>query len=416
MASVLSNLRTDGDRLWEALELMAAVGPGVAGGSNRQTLTDADGESRYLLKRWCEKAGLRMGVDRIGNMFFRREGAEPDLDPVYMGSHLDTQPTGGRYDGVLGVLAALEAMRTLDDLAIRTRRPIVLVNWCNEEGARFAPAMLGSGVFAGVHDEAWAKSRLDAGGQSFGRELRRIGWEGDEAVGARPIHALFELHIEQGPILEEEGVDIGVVTHGQGLWWLRVELTGQESHAGTTPMNRRRDAGLGLARITERVREAAMRHQPHAVGTLGHAEIHPNSPNIIAGRAVATIDIRSPDKAVLEAMRAEIERGIAAVAGELGLAFAIEPVGHFDPVTFDAGCVASVRETAGRLGYRHRDIVSGAGHDACWINRIAPTAMIFCPCEGGLSHNEAERITKAWAQRGADVLLGAVVEAAGIVE
>ncbi|MBB3951465.1 Zn-dependent hydrolase [Aureimonas jatrophae] len=414
--SLATNIQTDGDRLWQTLDEMAAIGPGVAGGNNRQTLTDADGEGRYLLKRWCERAGLSMGLDTMGNMFFRREGTEPDLEPVYMGSHLDTQPTGGRYDGVLGVLGGLEVMRTLNDLDIRTRRPIVLVNWTNEEGTRFAPAMLASGVFAGVHEEDWAKARVDREGKSFGSELRRIGWEGDERVGARPIHAMFELHIEQGPILEDEGVDIGVVTHGQGLWWLEVTLNGRESHTGSTPMPKRRNAGLGLARVTELVHETAMAHQPDAVGAIGHVEVYPNSRNIIPGRVVFTIDIRSPDKTVLDAMRERIERGIAEIAADLQLEFGVEPVGHFDPVTFDATCISAVRSAAEHLGLSHRDIVSGAGHDACWINRVAPTSMIFCPCEGGLSHNEAERITKPWAKAGADVLLQAVVETAEIAE
>ena len=413
--SLLSNLQTNGDRLWEALEEMAKIGPGIAGGNNRQTLTEADSEGRHLFRRWAEAAGLTMSVDTMGNMFFRREGAEPGLDPVYMGSHLDTQPTGGKYDGVLGVLGALEVARSLNDLGIRTRRPVVIVNWTNEEGTRFAPAMLASGVFAGLHDEAWAKDRVDAKGQRFGDELKRIGWEGSEPVGQRPIHALFELHIEQGPILEDEGIEIGVVTHGQGLYWLEVTLTGRESHTGSTPMPKRRNAGLGLARVTELVHRVAMARQPNAVGAIGHIDVYPNSRNIIAGRVTFTVDIRSPDKAVLDAMRSEIEAGIAEIAGELTLEASIEEVGHFDPVAFDPGCVAAVRAAAERLGYSHRDIVSGAGHDACWINRVAPTSMIFCPCEGGLSHNEAEAITREWAKRGADVLLGAVVETAGVV-
>ena len=234
-------------------------------------------------------------------------------------------------------------------------------------------------------------------------------------MGQRAIKAFFELHIEQGPILEDEGVDIGVVTHGQGLWWLEVTLTGRESHTGSTPMAKRRNAGLGMARVTELVHAVAMAHQPGAVGAIGHVEVYPNSRNIIAGRSVFTVDIRSPDKATLDAMRAAIEEGIGRIAAELGLAHGIEPVGHFDPVTFDETCVGAVRDAAVRLGHSHRDIISGAGHDACWINRVAPTAMIFCPCEGGLSHNEAEAITKGWAKAGTDVLLHAVVETAGVV-
>jgi N-carbamoyl-L-amino-acid hydrolase len=409
------NQRINGQRLWDSLMEMALVGPGLAGGNNRQTLTDADGQGRHLFARWCTDAGLTMGLDRIGNMFARREGTDPDAPPVYIGSHLDTQPTGGRYDGVLGVLGGLEVMRTLNDLKIRTRHPIVLTNWTNEEGTRFAPAMLASGVFAGIHTLDYALDRRDAAGLRFGDELARIGWAGDEEVGARPIHAMFELHIEQGPILEAEGRDIGVVTHGQGLWWLQITLTGREAHTGSTPMHMRLNAGLGMARIIERVHQIAMSHQPDAVGAVGHAEVHPNSRNVIPGRAVFTVDIRSPRQATLDAMRAEVERAARAVAAELGLTCAIEPVGHFDPVTFDAGLVLTVRNAAERLGYSHMDIVSGAGHDACWINRIAPTVMIMCPCEGGLSHNEAEAITPDWAAKGTDVLFHAVVETAGIV-
>jgi beta-ureidopropionase / N-carbamoyl-L-amino-acid hydrolase len=411
-----SNLQIDGDRLWDSLAEMAKIGPGVAGGNNRQTLTDADGEGRHLFKRWCEAAGMTMGLDTMGNMFARREGTEPDAAPVYVGSHLDTQPTGGKYDGVLGVLAGLEVIRSLNDLGIRTKHPIVVVNWTNEEGTRFAPAMLASGVFAGVHEEAWAKDRKDAAGRSFGDELRRIGWEGDEPVGQRPIKALFEYHIEQGPILEDENIDIGVVTHGQGLWWLEVTLTGRESHTGSTPMPKRRNAGLGMARVTELVHEVAMDHQPNAVGAIGHVEVYPNSRNIIPGRVVFTVDIRSPDKATLDTMRARIERGIGTICEALDIGHGIEVVGHFDPVTFDEGCVAAIRSAAERLGYSHRNIVSGAGHDACWINRVAPTAMVMCPCVDGLSHNEAEEISKDWAKRGADVLFHAVVETAGIVD
>jgi N-carbamoyl-L-amino-acid hydrolase len=409
------NQRINGQRLWDSLMEMALVGPGLAGGNNRQTLTDADGQGRHLFARWCTDAGLTMGLDRIGNMFARREGTDPDAPPVYIGSHLDTQPTGGRYDGVLGVLGGLEVMRTLNDLKIRTRHPIVLTNWTNEEGTRFAPAMLASGVFAGIHTLDYALDRRDAAGLRFGDELARIGWAGDEEVGARPIHAMFELHIEQGPILEAEGRDIGVVTHGQGLWWLQITLTGREAHTGSTPMHMRLNAGLGMARIIERVHQIAMSHQPGAVGAVGHAEVHPNSRNVIPGRAVFTVDIRSPRQATLDAMRAEVERAARAVSAELGLTCAIEPVGHFDPVTFDAGLVLTVRNAAERLGYSHMDIVSGAGHDACWINRIAPTVMIMCPCEGGLSHNEAEAITPDWAAKGTDVLFHAVVETAGIV-
>ncbi|MGS4947021.1 Zn-dependent hydrolase [Meridianimarinicoccus sp. RP-17] len=415
MAGAGENLKIDGDRLWDSLMAMAQVGPGVAGGNNRQTLTDADAEGRALFARWCADAGLTMGVDAMGTMFARREGTDPDALPVYVGSHLDTQPTGGKYDGVLGVLAGLELVRTLNDLNIATRHPIVVTNWTNEEGTRFAPAMMASGVFAGKHDLDWAYARTDAAGLRFGDELDRIGWKGEEPVGARQMHAFFELHIEQGPILEAEGADIGVVTHGQGLWWLEVTLTGKDAHTGSTPMAMRRNAGLGMARITELVHTIAMGAQPDAVGAVGQANVYPNSRNVIPGRAVFTVDFRSPDLDKLTAMKVRLEDEAPKIAADLGLGIEIEAVGHFDPVTFDPGCVAAVRDAAERLGYSHRDIVSGAGHDACWINRVAPTAMVMCPCVDGLSHNEAEEIIRDWASAGANVLLHAVVETAGVV-
>ncbi|ANT52596.1 Zn-dependent hydrolase [Mesorhizobium amorphae] len=416
MAAPGENLRVNSDRLWDSIMEMAKIGPGIAGGNNRQTVTDEDGEGRHLFKRWCEAAGLEMGLDEMGTMFARREGTDPSLPPVYVGSHLDTQPTGGKYDGVLGVLGGLEVVRSLNDLGIKTKHPIVVTNWTNEEGARFAPAMMASGVFAGVLDQADVYEHVDKDGKKFGEELERIGWKGSEKVGDRKIHAFFELHIEQGPILEDEGIDIGVVTHGQGLKWLQVTLTGKEAHTGSTPMPKRRNAGLGMARVIELVHEVAMDYQPDAVGAVGHMQVYPNSRNIIAGRTVFTIDIRSPEKEVLDTMDARVREGIDTICDALDIKYQIEQVGHFDPVTFDKGCVKAIRDAADRLGYTHRNIVSGAGHDACWINRVAPTAMVMCPCVDGLSHNEAEEITKEWAAAGADVLFHAVVETAVIVE
>lgn len=415
MTAAGANQRINSARLWDSLGEMALIGPGVAGGCNRQTLTDADGEGRHLFKRWCEAAGMSMGVDSMGNMFATRAGTDPDALPVYMGSHLDTQPTGGRYDGVLGVLGALEVVRTMNDLGIQTRHPIVVTNWTNEEGARFAPAMLASGVFAGLHTQDYAYARTDMEGLRFGDELARIGWVGDEVVGARKMHAMLELHIEQGPILEAEGKEIGVVTHGQGLWWLEITLTGRDAHTGSTPMAMRVNAGLGMARITERVHQIAMGHQPGAVGAVGQVKVFPNSRNVIPGKVIFTVDIRSPDQTKLDLMRGEVERAAYAVAAELGLGCSIEEVGHFDPVTFDPGLVKIVRQSAEKLGLSHMDIISGAGHDACWINRVAPTVMIMCPCVGGLSHNEAEEISPEWAAAGTDVLLHAVLEVAGVV-
>lgn len=415
MAALGQNLRINPDRLWDSLMDMAKIGPGIAGGNNRQTLTDADAEGRRLFQSWCEDAGLTMGVDKMGTMFLTRPGTDPDALPVYVGSHLDTQPTGGKYDGVLGVLAGLEVVRTLNDLGIRTKHPIVVTNWANEEGARFAPAMLASGVFAGVHSLDYAYGRKDPEGKTYGEELKRIGWVGEEEVGARKMHAYFELHIEQGPILEAEDKQIGVVTHCQGLWWLEFTLTGREAHTGSTPMNLRVNAGLAMARIMEMVQTVAMENQPGAVGGVGQVNFSPNSRNVLPGKVVFTVDIRTPDLAKLNAMRARIEKEAAEICAALGVGCAVEAVGHFDPVTFDPKLVSSVRAAAERLGYSHMDLISGAGHDACWAAKVAPATMIMCPCVGGLSHNEAEDISKDWAGAGCDVLLHAVLETAEVV-
>ena len=414
MAAPGENLRIDGNRLWDSLMEMAKIGPGVAGGNNRQTLTDEDAEGRALFQKWCEDAGMTMGVDRMGNMFMTRAGTDPEALPVYVGSHLDTQPTGGKYDGVLGVLAGLEIIRTLNDLNIQTKHPIVVTNWTNEEGTRFAPPMMASGVYAGMHTLDWAYAREDSEGKTFGDELSRIGWQGDEEIGARKMRAFFELHIEQGPILEAEGKDIGVVTHGQGLSWTQVTITGKDSHTGSTPMPMRKNAGLAMARVLDLVDEIAWSHKPHAVGAAGHIEVYPNSRNVIPGKAVFTIDFRSPDLAVITEMEEHMKAGAQKICAMMGLEVEFEKVGGFDPVKFDEDCVTAIRQAAERLGYSHQDLISGAGHDACWINRLAPTAMVMCPCVDGLSHNEAEEITLEWARAGADVLFHAVVETAEI--
>ena len=416
MANLASNFKINGDRLWETIMDMAKIGPGIAGGNNRQTLTDEDARGRALFQKWCDEANLLMGIDKMGTMFARREGTDPDALPVYVGSHLDTQPTGGKYDGILGVLGGLELIRSLDDMNIKTKHPIVLVNWTNEEGTRFAPPMMASGVFAGVHTLDWAYAKEDSDGKKFGDELKRIGWIGDEEVGSRKMKAFFELHIEQGPILESEGKDIGVVSRGQGLNWLQVTLTGRESHTGSTPMPMRRNAGLGMAKITSLVHEIAMSHQPDAVGAVGHCDVYPNSRNIIPGKVVFTIDFRSPSFDTQDDMERRLHEGAKEICNSLDLELEIEKVGHFDPVTFDEGCVSTIRRAAERLGYSHRDIISGAGHDACWINKVAPTAMVMCPCVDGLSHNEAEDISQDWAVAGSNVLFHAVLETAEIVD
>ena len=415
MTEPAANMKINGDRLWDSLMEMAEIGPGIAGGNNRQTLTDDDAKGRSLFQTWCDAEGLTMGVDQMGTMFAMRGGTDPDALPVYVGSHLDTQPTGGKYDGVLGVLGGLEIIRTLNEMDIKTRHPIVVVNWTNEEGTRFAPPMLASGVFAGMHTQDWAYARKDSEGKAFGDELQRIGWRGEETMGARKMHAFFELHIEQGPILEAEGVDIGVVTHGQGLNWIQITLTGRESHTGSTPMPMRKNAGLGMARITELVHSIAMENQPQAVGAIGHCDVYPNSRNIIPGKVIFTIDFRSPSFETQDKMEKALNIGAVEIAKELGLEIEMEKVGHFDPITFDKVCVDAIKRASDRLGYSSKEIISGAGHDACWINRSAPTAMIMCPCVDGLSHNEAEEISKEWSTAGANVLFHAVVETAEIV-
>ncbi len=416
MTSPGENLRINGNRLWESLMDMARIGPGIAGGNNRQTLTDEDKAGRELFQRWCEDAGLTMSVDKMGTMFMTRPGTDPDALPVYIGSHLDTQPTGGKYDGVLGVLAGLEVVRSMNDLGIKTKHPIVVTNWTNEEGARFAPAMLASGVFAGVIPMEHAYARTDLDGKTFGDELKRIGWVGDEDVGARKMHAYFEYHIEQGPILEAEDKQIGVVTHCQGLWWLEFTLTGKEAHTGSTPMTMRVNAGLAMSRIIEMVQEVAMAAQPGAVGGVGQVKFTPNSRNVLPAKVVFTVDIRSPDLDKLNGMRATIEKRAAEICAEIGVGCAVEAIGHFDPVTFDPTLVSRVRSAAEKLGYSHMNIISGAGHDACWTAKVAPSTMIMCPCVDGLSHNEAEEISPEWAAAGCDVLFHAVVETAEIVE
>ena len=412
MAAIGENLKINSERLWDSLMDMARVGPGVAGGNNRQTVTDADSEGRHLFQTWAEAAGCSMGLDQMGNMFAMRAGTDPDALPVYVGSHLDTQPTGGKYDGVLGVLGGLELLRTMSDLDIKTKHPIVVTNWTNEEGTRYAPAMLSSGVFAGLHSQEWAYERTDVDGKSFGDELARIGWRGDETVGARKMHAFFELHIEQGPILESEDKQIGVVTHGQGLSWTEITILGKDAHTGSTPMPMRKNAGLAMARILDRVEDIAMSHAPHAVGAAGHVNVYPNSRNVIPGKVVFTVDFRSPELAVIQDMESRLRVEAQGICDTMGMEVSFEKVGGFDPVTFDETCVHAVRSAAVRLGYSHMDLISGAGHDACWINRVAPTAMIMCPCVDGLSHNEAEEISPEWAAAGTDVLLHAVLETA----
>jgi N-carbamoyl-L-amino-acid hydrolase len=394
---------------------MAKIGGTPKGGVNRLTLTDLDRQSRDLFGEWCRKAGCTIKIDQMGSMFARRAGADDSLPPVLIGSHLDTQPTGGKFDGALGVMAALEVVRSLNDLDIRTRHPIEVCMWTNEEGSRFAPAMIASGVFAGVIPMDVALSTRDPEGKTFGEELNRIGYAGPEKVGGRPIHALFELHIEQGPILEEEGIDIGIVTAANGQKWYEITLTGVESHAGPTPMNRRKDALLAASRIVELVNTIGHDHDPSACATCGMIEVYPNSRNVIPGRVFVTVDFRHPDGDKLISMDKALVAGINEISARTGVSAEFKMVADFPPQPFEASCVTAVRNAATKLGYSQRDITSGAGHDAVYVARVAPAAMIFTPCIGGISHNESENMTPEWAAAGTDVLLHAVLEKAEVV-
>ena len=411
----LSNVRVNGARLWDSLMEMAKIGATPKGGCKRLTLTDLDKQGRTLFRRWCEDAGCTVKVDQMGNMFARRPGEDETLPPVMVGSHLDTQPTGGKFDGVLGVLGALEVVRSLNDLKIKTRHPIEVANWTNEEGSRFAPAMVSSGVFAGVYTREFAYSRTDPEGKTLGDELERIGFKGEEPIGGRPVHAFFELHIEQGPILEDESIDVGVVTHGQGQRWYEIRLTGFESHAGSTPMPRRKDALLGAARIVELVNAIGLSKAPLGVSTVGMLNPYPNSRNVIPGEVFMACEFRHPIDATLSEMDAALKDGVEAITGKIGLTYDLKQVFYYAPVAFDSRCVEAVRRAAQRFGYSHRDIVSGAGHDACYMARVAPTSMVFTPCVDGVSHNESEDIKQEWSTAGANVLMHAVLEKAEIV-
>ena len=407
-----TNISINSDRLWDSLMTMAKIGPGIAGGNNRQTVTVEDGEARKLLQKWSEDAGMTMKVDELGSMFFKREGTDKNALPVVIGSHLDTQPTGGKYDGVLGVLAGLEIVRTLNDLNIQTKHPILVVNWTNEEGSRFPPAMMASAGYAGIYEVNTLLSAKDAEGNIFGNELDKIGWKGSETVGSQKFHCYYELHIEQGPILETEEVDIGIVTHGQGLKWLEVKLSGVEQHTGTTPMNVRKDTSLALSEIILAVNHIANKNQPNALGSVGHIEVSPNSRNVIAGNSLFTVDIRSPDINKLIKMENELKQMTTDICKKYKIEFEMDQIGGFDPVAFDKECLKNIRNSANKFGYSHKDIVSGAGHDACWINTVAPSAMIMCPCVDGLSHNEAEEIKPEWASSSTNVMLHAAIASA----
>jgi N-carbamoyl-L-amino-acid hydrolase len=405
----VKNLSIDPERLWGDLMETARIGGTPKGGICRLTLTDLDAQVRDWFKAQTESLGCTVTIDDMGTMFARRPGQRADIPPIAMGSHLDTQPTGGKFDGALGVLAALEALRTLVHAGYETFAPIEVVNWTNEEGARFAPAMIASGVFAGVFNRDWACGRADRSGETFGAALDKLGYRGPERCGEHPLSAFFEVHIEQGPYLEAEGKDIGVVTGVQAMRWYEATVAGQDTHAGTTPMPRRHDALLGAARLVEAVNAAARRH-PSAVGTVGLLEVKPGSPNVVPGEVFFTIDMRDPDAVILDAMEREIAAAGDAVARELGLEFALKNIWTQPAVQFDTGCIAAVRKAAEVSGYSTRDMISGAGHDAAYVARVAPTSMIFVPCKDGISHNEAESSTKEQCAAGTQVLLQAVLD------
>jgi N-carbamoyl-L-amino-acid hydrolase len=410
--TVPSNLTINGDRLWASLMEMAEIGATAKGGVCRLALTDLDRQARDLFVRWCKEAGCRVTVDAVGNIFARREGREAGREPVVFGSHLDTQPTGGKFDGAYGVLAGLEVMRTLAETGYRTEAPVEVVAWTNEEGARFAPALMGSGVFAGVFKLDEIRACRDREGATFGEALDGIGYAGAAPASGRKVAAFFECHIEQGPILESEGKTIGVVTAGQAQRWYEVTLTGQESHAGTTPMERRKDALVGAARLVDFVNRLGWEHRPDARATCGLMEVRPNSRNTIPGSVFVTVEFRHPSEDTLRRLDQAFRGRAAEIAAAAGLELELKEIFHFPATPFDPACIAAVRESARARGYPHRDIISGAGHDALFLARVAPSAMIFVPCENGISHNEIEGANASDLAAGCQVLLDAVLSRA----
>jgi N-carbamoyl-L-amino-acid hydrolase len=406
-------LRVNGERLWESLMEMARIGATGRGGVCRLALTEEDRGAREQFRAWCAQEHCEISIDRIGNLFARRRGRDSAGPPVVLGSHLDSQPTGGKFDGAYGVLAGLEVVRRLNELDIATQAPLEVAVWTNEEGARFAPAMLGSGTFAGVFDLDEALGRADAEGTSVRAALDRIGYAGPAEVGGRPFGAHLELHIEQGPVLEQESATIGVVTGVQGIRWYDLELEGAEAHAGPTPMHLRRDPVPIAAKALKAVFEIATGRGPAARATVGQISSEPSSRNTVPRRVRASVDFRHPEATVLDAMETEL-RSLSWNLGGGGVRAELSRIWASDPVSFDPRCVAAVREAADRLGHRHLDLVSGAGHDSVYLSRVAPTAMIFVPCEGGISHNEAENARREDLAAGADVLLNAALDLAEV--
>ncbi len=406
----LGNLAINPARLWDDIMETAAYGATAKGGICRLTLSDEDRKVRDWFKARAEHIGCRVTVDDMGNMFARMEGSRKDIPPIAMGSHLDTQPTGGKFDGVLGVLSALEVLRTLREAGYETYAPIEVINFTNEEGSRFAPALIASGVFGGVFDRTYAVAQKDRGGVTFGDALESIGYRGPETCGDHPLSAYFELHIEQGPILERENCDIGIVTGAQGVRWFDATIVGQDAHTGATPMTMRKNALVGTARMIEAIDQIAKRHPPHAVGTVGSIESKPNSRNVVPGETFFTIDLRHPDATILEAMEAEIRAAWDATLRDLDLTGTLTRIWEQPPVAFDKDCLDAIRRAVMRTPFTQRDIVSGAGHDAVYVARVAPSAMIFAPCKDGISHNEAEYSSLDQCGKAAQVLLLSVLE------
>ncbi|MCZ6533080.1 MAG: Zn-dependent hydrolase [SAR324 cluster bacterium] len=409
----MAELRTNGDRLWQSLAEMAKLGATPAGGNKRLALSDEDKAGRELFVSWAREAGCEISIDSMGNIFARRPGTQAEAEPVMSGSHLDTQPTGGRFDGVYGVLAALEVLRSLNDGDVQTARPVEAVVWTNEEGSRFQPAMMGSGVFAGVLDQDRVYATVDQDGKSVGDELERIGYKGDLPAQARSIHAYLEAHIEQGPVLEEEGSTIGVVTGIQGMKWLKATVRGMNAHAGTTPMEVRRDPLLGAARMVDAIDRTTRALRPDAVATVGEFSVGPGSINVINQEVRFSIDIRCPDEPVLEEQKKRVLAACGEISGDMGLELDIEEIWHVPPTVFHGNIVDAVEEAASALGLPGKRMISGAGHDAKCLAEICPTGMIFIPCKDGISHNETEDILQEHATAGADVLLHTMLLLAG---
>lgn len=409
----LNSVRIDGQRLWQSLMDLAQIGATPKGGVCRLALSELDGEARRLFIRWCEDAGCKVAIDAIGNIFARRPGRR-ELPPVIAGSHLDSQPTGGKFDGPFGVVAALEVVRTLNDHQIETHAPIEIVAWTNEEGARFQPVMMGSGVYVGAHELAATLARRDRDGTTVGEALARIGFAGDAGLFGRPARAYFEAHIEQGPVLENAGIVIGVVTGTLGLRWFDVVALGQDAHAGATPLRLRRDALLAAAQVAVELDRIALAYAPSGRATIGSMTVSPNSRNVIAGRVAFTVDLRHADEAALAAIEDAFRRACLTIGAARGVTFAIEAVSTYQVTHFDAHAIDAVRSGAKALGLSHMDIVSGAGHDAVNMAAHTPTAMIFVPCAGGISHNELESAEPAHLEGGCNVLLQAVMATAGV--